>query len=418
MLLATTVSGGLMMLVHNSAGRIGADQYGLFTTMLDTLLLLGIPAGGVQGVFAQMTAFAVTEAGQRHLRATVRGVLRAGLWLGVLLAVALLFTQGMLARFWKTEGVAVLWVTLLTAWVTMGYPVFSGVLQGRQEFLWLGNSSMASGLGRLVAVTALVLGFGALATGAMVGVLLGAVIATAVAWWAARDILRGPDDGDFRLSRWLGRLLPVTLGLAAGSVMLSFDTPFVRGTLTEANLGSMEDYAAAGRVGRGLVMFTMPMAMVLFPRAARSAATGEASNALRLALGATLGTGLAAALACTLLPELPIRVLFAGQPKYLNAAALVPWFAWAMLPLTAAYTLVNNLIAQARFAAVPWLVAVAAAYVGSLSLLRHRLALMPPFEAFRVVLGVLGVFSVLLLLVAVFFTRSRRRGEAPSERAN
>jgi hypothetical protein len=53
MLLATTVSGALMSMVHNSAGRIArdhSDQYGLFTTMLDTLLLLSIPAGGVQGV--------------------------------------------------------------------------------------------------------------------------------------------------------------------------------------------------------------------------------------------------------------------------------------------------------------------------------------------------------------------------------
>jgi O-antigen/teichoic acid export membrane protein len=407
MLLATTVSGALMSMVHNSAGRIArdhSDQYGLFTTMLDTLLLLSIPAGGVQGVFAQMTASAVTEASRRDLRAAVGGVLRAGLWLGVLLAAALWLGQGTLMRLWKADGPAILWVTLGTAWISLGYPVFAGVLQGRQSFFWLGHASMAAGLGRLVAVTALVVGAGALATGAMVGVLLGALVATGVAVWAARDLLAPGPVGRFDLRSWLGRLLPVTLGLAAGSVMLSFDTPFVRGTLAQEHLGAMDLYAAAGRIGRALVMFTMPMALVLFPRVARSAATGEETGALKLALGATLGTGVLAALACTLLPELPLRILYAGQPGYLRAAPLIPWFAWAMLPLTAAYTLVNNLIARARFDSVPWLIAVAMGYVVTLLALRDRWAGMGPFDTFRNVLLTLGLFSVLLLAVAVWFT--------------
>lgn len=203
---------------------------------------------------------------------------------------------------------------------------------------------------------------------------------------------------------WLGRLLPVTLGLAAGSVMLSFDTPFMRGALKEGNLGAMDLYAAAGRIGRALVMFTMPMAMVLFPRVARSAATGESTGVLRLALGATLGTGLMAALACTFLAPVPLGILYAGQPEFLKAAPLVPWFAWAMLPLTAAYTLVNNLIARGRFRAVPWLVAVAAAYVGTLLWREEQIRSMPPMDAFRAVLQTLGLFSLLLLGVAVVFS--------------
>ncbi len=401
MLVATVVSGGLMSLVHTAAKEMpDREQYSLFTTMVDLLLLLAIPAGGVQSVFAQMTAAAVTEVQQRELRAAVRGVLRVSLWLWALLAVALLVSQGALMRVWNTDSPAILWMTLVIGLMSLWHPVFAGVLQGRQNFFWLGNTYIAGGLGRLLAVTALVVGLGVQATGAMVGAWLGAVAALALAAWAARDAWREPGVR-FALGPWLKRLVPVTCGLGAGTVMLAFDTLVVRAAVGDA---SMAYYAAAGRIGRALVMFTMPMALVLFPRVARSAATGEATGALRLALGATLGTGLAAALACTVLPELPLRILYAGQPDFLKAAPLIPWFAWCMLPLTAAYTLVNNLIARGRYAAVPWLVAVAAGYVSTLLWRQGQLATIPVFDAFRTVLRTLGAFSALLLAVAVAFS--------------
>jgi O-antigen/teichoic acid export membrane protein len=299
-------------------------------------------------------------------------------------------------------------VTLGVGLISLWFPVFAGVLQGRQNFLWLGTASMAAGLGRLLAVAAMVVGFGFAAVGGMVGVLVGSLVALGVAVWAGRDLLTGEASGCFEWREVLGRLLPVTLGLGAGSVMLSYDTPFMRGALDAGNLGALDLYAAAGRIGRALVMFTMSIAMVLFPRVARSAATGESTGVMRLALGATLGTGVMAALACTFFAELPLRVLYAGQPEFLRAAPLVPWFAWAMLPLTAAYTLVNSLIARGRFDAVPWLVAVAAGYVATLTLREGTLRSLPPMEAFRSVLSTLGIFSVLLLGVSVVF--SLRRG--------
>jgi hypothetical protein len=177
----------------------------------------------------------------------------------------------------------------------------------------------------------------------------------------------------------------------------------------------MAFYMAAGRVGRGLVALTTPLALVLFPRVARSAVTGEPTGALRLALGATLGTGVVAAVVCTVAPRLAIEVLYAGNPVFLPAARLVPWFCWCMLPLTAAYTLVNGLLARGRFAAVPWLLLVAAAYAITLWSMRGMLKAMPMFEAFQRVIQVLGLFSVLLLSVAVLFSL-RRPGAAVAVR--
>lgn len=410
MLLATVVAGAFNSLVHTAAKEMPSrEQYALFTAMVDATLLLQIPAGGVQGVFAQMSAAAVTEESRRTLRAAVRGVLRASVGLWILLAVAVFVAQGAMMTAFKASSPLIFWATLGVGLCSLWYPVVAGVLQGRQDFFWLGNTMIAAGVGRLAAVAALVIGLHAAAAGAMVGVLLGAGASLGVALWASRDVWRGPAEG-FAFAPWMRRLVPVTFGLAAGTVLLSFDTLLVQKIFGDAQTAY---YGAAGRIGRALVMFTTPVALVLFPHVARSAATGEPTGALKLALGATLGTGLGAAVICTLLPELPLRILYAGQPDFLKAAPLVPWFAWSMMPLTAAYTLVNNLIARGRFTAVPWLVAVAVGYVTTLVLMRERLAAMPAFEAFRGVLATLGGFSLLLLAVATIF--SLRSTDRPAQ---
>lgn len=400
MLVATGASGALMSLVHLPASRMSGADYAVFAAMVDLLYLIGIPVAGLQGMFAQMAATAVDAAQRAAVRAAAHRVLAAATALWAVLALAAWLGQGRLLELWAMPRPAVLWATLLTGLALLWQPVFAGLLQGGQNFLWLGNASIAAGAGRLAVVALLVpvLGWGV--AGGCWGLLLGALAALAISGWAARDWLAGP-AGRFSAGPWLRRLAPMTLGLAAGSVMLGFDTQVVQTVFTDE---AKALYAAAGRIGRALVMFTIPLAVVLFPKVARSAATGEPTEALRLALGATLGTGLAAALACTLFPALPLRILFAGRPEYLGAAPLVVGFVWAMLPLTAAYTLIHNLLARGCYAAAPWLAAVAAGYVMTLLGLRGRLGELPAMEGFRLVLLVLGGFSLLLLAVAAGFS--------------
>ena len=162
------------------------------------------------------------------------------------------------------------------------------------------------------------------------------------------------------------------------------------------------------------------MLIRLEPRGRRSPAWAYGSPLLALAL--TLAT---AAVIFAMLGKDPFLSLYTffisplvsatGRPElFVKAAPLVPWFAWCMLPLTSAYTLVNNLIARARFEAVPWLVAVAAGYVMTLIGIQGHLATLPVLRGFRLVLGILGTFSTLLLVVAVLFSLPRPARRLPS----
>lgn len=411
MVLANLAAGVCLAAVHAPASRMPSkDEYSLFTSLLDALGLLLIPIAGIQFVVARMVAGAVDAPARARARTALRQLLVAVTGVGALGVLVVGLTREALVASWRMPHGGALWLTVTVALTGLWYSVFAGALQGGQRFSWLGWSSIVAGAGRVAGVVLCVGVLGGMAAGAMAGVLLGAAASLVLAAWGSRTIWRG-EGAAFSWGPLLGHLLALTAGLAAYNVLSFLDSVVVRITFAQDETAY---YMAAGRIGRGLVAFTSPLALVLFPKIARSAATGEPTAALRLALGAILGTGLGVAMGCTLAPGLVLRILFAGNPAFAPAASLVPWFCWCMLPLTAAYALINNLLARGQFRAVPWLVLVAAAYAATLWWSRGGWAGRPTFDAFRGVLQTLGVFSLLLLLVALVFSlRGRGAGAGP-----
>jgi hypothetical protein len=98
-----------------------------------------------------------------------------------------------------------------------------------------------------------------------------------------------------------------------------------------------------------------------------------------------------------------------------EAAPLVPWFAWALVPLTVANVLVQNILARGRFQAVPWLVLVPVIYAASLCLQARGLLAMKPFDAFIRVIQTMGCASLLLCAVAAWFSRAASATRIPDQ---
>ena len=71
---------------------------------------------------------------------------------------------------------------------------------------------------------------------------------------------------------------------------------------------------------------------------------------------------------------------------------------------TLANVLLSNLIAQAKFRVVPWMLAIAAIYVITLWSLRAHLLAVPPADACRLVVQVIGGCNAALLAVSAWLT--------------
>lgn len=420
MMVATTSSGLFMFAVHLFAPWMPAAEYGLFGTLLQLMNLMMIPALGLQTVFAQQTAAAVTDERRNALRGTVRALLfwSSIVWLSAAVGVFLL--QDRIVDLLAIRNPAALWATFAIGLPQLWLPILLGLLQGSMSFLWLGWVNIMNGAGRFVAVAIIVVLLGGHAAGAVTGALLGLASATALAAYHTRAFWKTAGAG-FRWGSWLRRLVPLTLGLGVSQFMLAADMILVRALFPADETGF---YAGAGMIGRGLVIFTAPLVWVMFPRIVQSLARDSGTDVLKQALSATALIGGATATGLTLfawcLPSLldaiarldssaswiiTVQSRLAPRVDALGLVArLIPWFVWCMLPLGLANVLVNNLLAREQYRAIPWLMLVGAAYATALTVWNHTLV---------TVIQTLGVFSLILLAVAAAFTRAIRAQNRP-----
>ncbi len=400
MMIAATASGGLMYCVHPIVSRgMPAAEYGVFTALLQVVTLMTVPAGGLQPVIAQQQAAAITEEQQRVVASEFRAVWKVIFYAWMVSTVVATACWPQMVAALKIENPWAVPVTVAIGLLAMWMPLTMGLLQGRQNFLWLGWINILNGVGRFGLICLVILVFHNWATGAMSAVFFGMALLIVFACWQVRDVWK-VETTRVEWKHWLARIVPLTLGLGAAQFMLSADMIFTQKYFPAGQTGY---YAAAGMIGRALVFFTQPLTLVMFPKLARSAATGEKSHALALALGATVFAGGCAAIACTVLPWLPLRIIY--DKSYLVAAPLVPWFAWCMLPLTLSFVLVNSLMARSRFAAVPWLVLVAVGYAVALAVVGRHAGNLPDTQVgLRQMIQTLGVFNLLLFGVCAWFT--------------
>jgi O-antigen/teichoic acid export membrane protein len=342
------------------------DEYGAFATMLQMLTLMSIPAIGLQTIVMRQTVAAQTDSLRHQLSRAVRRLLLWTFLIWVLAMVLVGIWHQELAASFKASNPATIWLTASWGLWIVWLPIFVGILQGRQNFLWMGWVSMLGGLTRLAAMIVIVVWLGGQAAGACLGVLIQVVAVVFLAGARTREVWTVPGQpvvwGD-----WGKRVLPLTIGPGVITYMMSLDMIVVQYFFPEIMTGY---YAAAGMIGRALVFLTAPLTQVMFPKVAASVARSEKSNAALLALGTTALIGSAAALFCTALPSLPLRIVY--DTSYLRIAWLVPWFAWCMLPLTLGAVLVNNLLARERYRMVTWLALVALAYAAALVLVCQR----------------------------------------------
>ena len=388
LMIANVGSGVMMYAVHLLNKKIPPEQYGIFGVLLAVAMF--VPSLPLQMVMAQQTAQALATDRKRELAGMIRLAWLGTFGLCLLLALgAFLWQQDILAG-WQITNPADLWITVLVVLFSFWLPMFWGVLQGQQNFFWFGWTYIFNGVGRLGIASCLVLALGAYAGGMMLGVLLGLAVGVGVAVWQTRSLWRLRA----RLFDWRGLLrqvIPLLLGFAAVQFFFTADTMFVKAYFSGDDAAF---YVSAGTLSRGLMWLVVPLATVMFPKIVHSVARSEKNNLLGVVLLGTAVLAAGGAAGLTILGPWVVKLAYSKQ--YVSvAAAVLPWYAWAMVPLSLAYALVNNLMARSQFRVVPVLLLLAAAY---------GIALTQFHDTLITVLKTLGIFNLLLLGVCAWFT--------------
>jgi O-antigen/teichoic acid export membrane protein len=389
-LMMANIGGGLLnFFVHPLAKSAGPAAYGVFAAFLAVTIC--IPTMPLQLVFAQQTASSIATNRRRELAGFIRVAWLVSFLLWLVFAIAATLGRTTIMQRWQLSSSAALWVALPMVMFSIWVPVFSGVLQGQQNFLWLGWTNILNAIGRLVIAIAAVKLFSLGAPGMLTGVLVGAAIGSAIALWHSRSVWSGPSL-PFDWQPVLRQIVPLMLGAGAFQLLFTADTMFAKTYFPEDTAGF---YSVAGTLSRALMWLVGPLALVMFPRLVHSSAKGEKSNLANLVL---LGTGILAAGGAIVLAFIgPLLVkIFFGEKFVHVAAAVLPWYASAMVPLALANVLLNNLFARSALKIVPALVVLAIGYPFAIMHFHD--------DHPETLLKIMGVFNLLLLAVCALFT--------------
>lgn len=396
LMIANIAGGMLMWAVHFLNKFMPSGQYGSFGTFLAVVMVL--PTIPLQMVLAQQTARAIAMQTERELAGIVRFLWGATTLVWLVGAVLVLCFQRSILEHWRMTDPMGLWITLPVVLLSLWMPMFWGVLQGQQNFLWLGWSMMSNGIGRIVVATLAVAALGAGAAGMMAGVLLGCVAAVCLAAWQTRGIWTAHKLPFGRVSL-LKQILPLGIGFLGFQILFTADTILVKSYFPPS---TVDYYVSAGTMSRALMWLVLPLASVMFPRLVHSAAKGQQTNLLGMVLLGTAVLGIAGAAGLSIVGPWIIPIIY--KSNYVSVVSeILPWYVSAMVPLAVANTLLNNLLARPASKLLP------AACVFLLSV-GYLFALTQLHNSLIMVLKTMGVFNFLLLALCALFTWGIRKG--------
>lgn len=335
---------------------LGPSAYGELGALLGLVLIFNVVALGLQAVVARRLAVAEPS----HRSATAGALARGGLMQSALVgAVALAGAPAI--DHWLHLGSLVPALLLAVAMVPLTvFGVIQGILQGTERFMALGVIYVVAALGKvgggLVGVA-----LERSATGAMLGLCVGSVLAAGASWLWLRPSVRR--SGGIHL---VGETVHATHAFLALFVLTNVDVLFARHYLEPRAAGL---YAAGAVIAKGAFWLPQFVPVLAFPRMADATRHG---SVLRRSFTVVAAAGVGVTMVCLFFGDLVVSAV--GGSRYQALADDAWWFAALGACFACAQLLLyGRLAAQDRLAAASvwaaaavFTVAVAAGRNGSL----------------------------------------------------
>ncbi len=395
MMMASIFGGFMSFGVHILNRWVPEGGYGEFGVMV--MVITCLPAIPLQMVFAQQTAATLVEGRERQLSGMIRRAWVATFLIWLVALVLLIIFQHKIVEGWQLKGSTILFVDIGAVLAAIWLPLFSGVMQGRQDFFWYGWSLILGGVTRFAGAAVLVILFHAGGTGMLMGALVGVGCSGVVVIWRTRDLWKLKPE-PFNSKELLVQITPLVFAFGVCQFLFSSDTMFAKAHFDPI---SMNHYVAAGTLARALLWLVMPLAAVMFPKLVQSSAKKEKSNLLAIVIGGTAILAIFGAIGLCIFGPFVVHIIFKGDVS--ETVSLLPWYAVAMIPLALANVMVNDLMARKQFKVVPLMLALAIGYGFTQPyMINHYPGRM------TIILQTLGAFTLALFLICAWFSWGKK----------
>ena len=334
MVIATFAANFLNYLFNVVVGRLlGHDLYGEFAALLSVFIIVTVPITSLQAMVAKKVAEFRLVNDQGGIREIAVKCLQICMFSAIAVALLFLVLGRSLAGYLHISSVLPVIACGLTVAVTIPQPVFYGVMQGFQWFIWLGSLFFGYAAGRFVFGWLFIkMGWGV--SGALLGGALGSMIVLVISVYVIRGVFaRERSDKRFRL-RDIGRsYLPFIISSSIFFLLVSIDTIIAKRKFSSSIAG---DYASAAFLGKIILYFPSSVGIVLFPKLVEAHVTGEDTRRLlRIGILIVLAGSLVISAVFIAFPRVTVTTLYGDE--YIGAASIL----WILSLAMSGYTVVG-----------------------------------------------------------------------------
>ena len=330
--------------------NLGPDDFSIFASLLSAMFIIAMPVVTVQTTITKFVAkFSAHGEHGKVRRIFLQALKQISLLAFVLMALTIV-TAPFSAGFLHIKRYSPILASGVLIFAMYLMPVFWGVLQGREQFGFLGMSYFANFASKCgLAILLAIMGWGV--EGVLFGIALAYAFAFMVAFWPIREVLVPTlDDDEIKMGELYRFALPTIIALLMMSPYCQLDVFLVRHFFgnSESGLVLAGYYATASIIGKAFYFLPIGIVLALFPRVARKKATGENPiSVLMRGLGLNVILSVIGIVTCLVLAR--YLALFLAKTDAPELVALIRYFGIAITPVAATMILVNYNLANEQY---------------------------------------------------------------------
>ena len=318
------------------------QEYGLMNALFSLLSILSVPVAPLFTVVARKTSEYKAKEDFRSIGSLYRKFSNKVLLFGI--SGLIIFSLG--APYIRdylhapsTIPILILGIAIVT---TFAQPLNMAVLQGVQNYKWIGINQGLGGPAKLLFTVMLVLA-GFSVNGVMAGMVLTGLLLWSLSYWPLRNYTSPVAAYESAIQHISFReVVPVFLALFAFAILTQADMVLVRRYFSAHEAGI---YASAAILGKAVMYLPGAIVIAMFPMVSGQHALNQSSrHVLVKSLAITVSLSGAGAALFLLFPGWIMGILYGT--RYAAACEVLKYYGIAMLPMALLMVLMNYLIAR------------------------------------------------------------------------
>lgn len=319
-------------------------EYGFMNALLSLFVVMAIPVSTLMMVVTRKTSESKAKNDFAAISSLYRFTNTRVLFSGLIGLAVFILCASSIRDYLHASSILPIIILGIAIFTTLANPVNMAVLQGVQDYKWMGiNQGLGGPAKFLFTALFVVTGFGV--NGVMTGMIATSLLLWGVSYYPIRNFVMNRNRKAVPISRIsFSEVLPVFFAVFSFAVLTQADMVLVRHYFSAHDAGI---YASAAILGKAVMYIPGAIVLAMFPMVSEKYALNQSSRHLLVkSMIFTLAISGFGTVLFYLFPGWIIRIFYGTQ--YFDAHHILKYYGIAMLPMALLMVLMNYLVAREK----------------------------------------------------------------------